>query len=182
MTSSMIHLGVTMSVDKKYFCKGFEAIISHQPRWMVLGTMPSVQSLKQEFYYAHPRNAFWPIMQSLVNMSTSSIEDKIALVDKAGLVVWDVLESCDRQGSLDSAIKSPQANDFESFLANDVKIDTICFNGKKAEQLFKRYVLKQQIIPNHIQYIVLPSTSPANASITVEDKRLFWQEKLSHLV
>ena len=163
-------------------CLGFKPIISANPKLLVLGTMPSVESLNQAFYYAHPRNAFWSIMQSLINMPINTIEDKIALVDQAGLAVWDVLESCDRVGSLDSAIKSPQANDFESFLENHEKINTICFNGKKAEQLFKRYVLKKQKIPNHIQYIVLPSTSPANASITVEDKRLFWQEKLSNLV
>ncbi|MEA1987727.1 MAG: DNA-deoxyinosine glycosylase [Pseudomonadota bacterium] len=163
-------------------CLGFKPIVSSNPQLLVLGTMPSVESLNQAFYYAHPRNAFWPIMQSLVNMPINTIDDKIALVDKAGLAVWDVLESCDRQGSLDSAIKSPQANDFESFLVHYEKINTICFNGKKAEQLFKRYVLKEQKIPNHIRYIVLPSTSPANASITVEDKRLFWQEKLSNLV
>jgi len=163
-------------------CLGFKPIVSANPKLLVLGTMPSVESLNQAFYYAHPRNAFWPIMQSLVNMPINTIEDKIALVEKSGLAVWDVLESCDRPGSLDSAIKSPQANDFESFLERYEKINTICFNGKKAEQLFKRYVLKQQMIPNHIQYIVLPSTSPANASITVEDKRLFWQEKLSLLV
>ena len=111
-------------------------------------------------------------------MPINTIEDKIALVNQAGLVVWDVLESCDRQGSLDSAIKSPQANDFESFLANHEKINTICFNGKKAEQLFKQQVLKKQNIPADIEYIILPSTSPANASITAEDKWLFWQKKL----
>lgn len=163
-------------------CLGFNPITSVNPKWLVLGTMPSVESLNQDFYYAHPRNAFWPIMASLVNMPANTVEDKIALVNQASLAIWDVLHSCDREGSLDSAIKNPQANDFEAFLNRYQSVHTICFNGKKAEQLFKRFVLKKQDIHKNIQYVVLPSTSPANASVTPEDKRLFWQEKISHLV
>ncbi|HHT00272.1 MAG TPA: DNA-deoxyinosine glycosylase [Thiomicrospira sp.] len=163
-------------------CLGFDPIISAKPKVLILGTMPSVESLNQAFYYAHPRNAFWPIMSSIFDLPIDSDEDKTALIRQAGLVLWDVLAACERQGSLDSAIKNPQANDFEMLLEKYPSIKTICFNGKKAEQLFKRYVIKQQSIPDDIEYIVLSSTSPANAAITAEDKRLFWQEKISHLV
>ncbi|BCN93472.1 DNA-deoxyinosine glycosylase [Thiomicrorhabdus immobilis] len=164
------------------FCQGFEYISAQNPHWMILGTMPSVESLNQAFYYAHPRNAFWPIMHSLTQRPINTQQEKERLIKQAGLVLWDVLQSCQRQGSLDSDIKEPQANDFESLLSENPTIKTICFNGKKAEQLFKRHVLKRQRIPQEITYIVLPSTSPANATITVEDKWLFWQENLSHLV
>lgn len=164
------------------FCLGFELIQAEEPSWMVLGTMPSVQSLEQSFYYAHPRNAFWPIMSDLVDMPVSSKAEKVALVKRAGLVLWDVLQSCEREGSLDSAIKDATANDFAQLFLLYPSIKTVVFNGQKAEQLFKRNVLLKQQIPADINYLVLPSTSPANAAKSFEDKRLFWQEKLSHLV
>jgi len=170
------------SVNSKIMCEGFLPIISFTPKVLMLGTMPSAESLKQSFYYAHPRNAFWPIMNSIFDLPTNSVEDKTELIKQAGLVLWDVLASCDRVGSLDSAIKNPQANDFTLFLSQYPTVKTICFNGKKAEQLFKRYVIKEQSIPNDIEYIVLPSTSPANAAMSLKDKQLFWQEKVSHLV
>jgi len=176
---------MTMNQQQNDFTEsteGFTPITSAKPVVMILGTMPSVVSLKQSFYYAHPRNAFWLIMHSLYDLPTNSVEDKTDLIKKAGLVLWDVLSSCDREGSLDSAIKNPQANDFTTFLSQYPTVKTICFNGKKAEQLFKRYVIKEQSIPNDIEYIVLPSTSPANAVMSLKDKQLFWQEKLSHLV
>ena len=168
--------------NTKSYCESFHAVIPSHPTWMVLGTMPSVESLKHNFYYAHPRNAFWPILQTLIGGSIDSQKDKIALTDKAGLVVWDVLANCERPGSLDSAIKNPQANQFDVFFKTYPTVKTVVFNGKKAEQLFTRYVIKQQVIPQDIEYWVMPSTSPANAAISLEDKRLFWQEKLSHLV
>lgn len=163
-------------------CESFSYIASENPHWMILGTMPSVESLNQSFYYAHPRNAFWPIMQKLTHHSIQSQEDKTELVKLAGLVLWDVLASCNRPGSLDSAIKQPVANDFESIFSRFPNIKTVVFNGQKAQQLFKQQVLKKQNLPADIQYLVLPSTSPANAAIKPEDKQLFWQEKLSHLV
>ena len=144
--------------------------------------MPSVESLNQQFYYAHPRNAFWPIMQQLIGCSAETKQDKVALVHKAGLVLWDVLASCERPGSLDSNIKKPVANDFVTLFKRYPTIKTVVFNGKKAQQLFNKNVLKQQSIPDDIEYIVLPSTSPANAAISAQYKQLFWQEKLCHLV
>lgn len=164
------------------FCRGFKLIHAPDPHWMILGTMPSVQSLEHAFYYAHPRNAFWPIMSDLVDMPISSEAEKVALVKRAGLVLWDVLQSCERKGSLDSAIKDASANDFAQLFLLYPTIKTVVFNGQKAEQLFTRYVVKKQQIPADINYLVLPSTSPANAAKSFEDKRLFWQEKLSHLV
>ena len=164
------------------YCESFNAIISDDPTWMILGTMPSVASLHQAFYYAHPRNTFWLIMQNLTNKPVESQLEKINLVKATRLVLWDVLQSCTRPGSLDSAITQPVANDFESLLKRYPNVKTVVFNGKKSQQLFNRYVLKQQNIPTDIEYIALPSTSPANAAISIKDKQLFWQEKLSHLV
>lgn len=171
-----------MQQDSANYCEGFKPIIAATPHWMILGTMPSVKSLEQSFYYAHPRNAFWPIMHSLAGLPVNSIQEKTYLVKQIGLVLWDVLQACERRGSLDSAIQEPVANDFEGLFAKCPELEVIVFNGKKAQQLFEKHVVKSQVLPEGLKYIVLPSTSPANAMMSFEDKRLFWQEKLSHLV
>lgn len=164
------------------FCIGFEPIIPSVPKILILGTMPSVVSIDQAFYYAHPRNAFWPIIASLAARSLMSEEDKRQACEDKGILLWDVLQSCQRPGSLDSAIQQPEANDFESLLQVFPLLKTIAFNGQAAEKLFKKEVLKKQSLPKELIFITLPSTSPAYAALTLEDKRLLWQEKLSDLL
>ena len=154
--------------------------------------MPSVVSIEEAFYYAHPRNAFWPVMESLLveagqtAKSLKTIEDKKQACDVLGIYLWDVLQACQRQGSLDSAIQAPEANDFAAVFTAYPSIKTVAFNGGTAQKLFKKEVLKKQQLPdeliNELTFITLPSTSPAYAAITLEDKRLFWQEKLSDLL
>lgn len=150
--------------------------------------MPSVISIEEAFYYAHPRNAFWPIIESLLVQSgksakaLSSIEAKKQACDSLGIYLWDVLQACERQGSLDSAIQLPQANDFAAVFEAYPTLKTVAFNGQAAEKLFKKEVLKKQNLPKGLVFLSLPSTSPAYAAITLEDKRLLWQEKLSDLV
>ena len=164
------------------FCTGFNPIIPTKPKVLILGTMPSVVSIEQTFYYAHPRNAFWPIIASQIGRPLNSIEDKKQACDELGILLWDVLQSCQRPGSLDSAIQQPLANDFESLFKPFSQLKTIAFNGQAAEKLFKKEVLKKQNLPQDLVLITLPSTSPAYAAITFEDKRLLWQEKLSKLL
>lgn len=164
------------------YCNGFEPIEPSSPKVLILGTMPSVESLNQAFYYAHPRNAFWPIMQKLLNRNLDSDAKKTRALQDAGIFLWDVLEACHRQGSLDSAIQKPQANNFTWIFAKHPHLKTVIFNGKAAETLFKRHVLKAQTLPHDLQFFTLPSTSPANARLSFEDKYLLWQEKLAELL
>ena len=163
-------------------CYGFEPIINKECKVLILGTMPSVQSLKDSFYYAHPRNAFWPIMQRFTQQPITDEQAKRALLLQAGIALWDVLKACQRQGSLDSAIQNPVANDFESLFNQYPHLSAILFNGKKAQQLFQRHVVGHQAIPETVKTVCMPSTSPANAMMNFEDKYLFWQEKLSELL
>jgi len=156
-------------------CNGFNFIAGREPKVMILGTMPSVQSMADDFYYAHPRNAFWPIMNTIFNQAIETQKDKIRLIEQSHCLLWDVLSSCERQGSLDSAIKKPVTNDFERLFKQYPSLQTILFNGQAAEKLFKRYVVKSQRLPDHLSCYTLPSTSPANARLTLEDKRLKWQ-------
>lgn len=163
-------------------CVGFNPIIPKEPKILVLGTMPSVVSMDQTFYYAHPRNAFWPIIESLVSKRLTSVDDKRQACEENGILLWDVLQSCQRSGSLDSAIQKPCANNFEPLFQTFPRLKIIAFNGQAAEKLFRKEVIKKQILPKELVFISLPSTSPAYAAITLEDKRLLWQEKLSNLL
>ncbi|MBN2865472.1 MAG: DNA-deoxyinosine glycosylase [Thiotrichales bacterium] len=149
---------------------------------MILGTMPSVASLEQSFYYAHPRNAFWPIMQILLNKTLVTDQEKALALKERGIFLWDVLQGCERKGSLDSAIKHPQANNFEAVFKHYPNLNVVAFNGQAAEKLFKQQVLKKQTLPDDLTYLCLPSTSPANARLSLQDKVLLWQEKLNNLL
>lgn len=141
--------------------------------------MPGVASLQAGEYYAHPRNAFWSIIESLLGIprSTPYSERSRALTD-AGIAVWDVLKACRRSGSLDSAIEKDSIvpNNFRHFLAMNPGISRICFNGHAARQLFERHALptlaeNQQLIPR----FTLPSTSPANAGVSLAAKTKAWR-------
>ena len=92
----------------------FDPVAPPGARVLILGSMPSVESLNQGFYYAHPRNAFWRILaQVYAEPFPEVIPARIALLERHELALWDVLASCERQGSLDSAIRQPAPNDFE---------------------------------------------------------------------
>jgi double-stranded uracil-DNA glycosylase len=138
--------------------------------------MPGDVSLRKQQYYAHPRNAFWRIMSELLDFDPSSdYRARLAQLLSAGIGVWDVLRICDRPGSLDSAIvrDSMEVNDFGVLFAQYPGISRVFFNGAKAEQVFLRMVA-----PTLASSVVcgrLPSTSPANASVTYEAKLRAWR-------
>jgi double-stranded uracil-DNA glycosylase len=157
---------------------GFAPIAAADARVLVLGTVPSRRSLEEQRYYAHARNAFWPIMQALfaggVELEYSSRQQ--LLVD-ARVAVWDVLQSAERSGSLDSGIAphSAVANDIAGFLTDHLEVDWVFFNGATAEALYKRHVA--QTIPPHRRLHLrrLPSTSPANAGIPPDVRLDAWR-------
>lgn len=157
---------------------GFPPIARADARVLVLGSLPGRRSLETGQYYAHPRNAFWPIMQSLASAS-GSYEQRCERLMDAGIAVWDVLHAAMRSGSLDAKIslKTAQANDFKSFLSQHMSIECIGFNGRKAEALFR-----QQVGPwlgVEIQRAcLLPSTSPAHAALSVGEKARIWRSML----
>ncbi len=163
---------------------GFPPIANRQATLLILGSMPSDMSLLKQQYYGHQRNAFWPIMLSIFNNSLdiACYEQRKKLMMKNNIAIWDVLQSCIREGSLDAAIKmnSIKTNDFKSFYTQYKNINKVCFNGAKAEAIYKKYVIPQ--IKNqceHLEYSKLPSTSPAYAAMTVEQKTLCWSNSLS---
>lgn len=136
-------------------------------------------------YYAHPRNGFWPIMMTLLGQPDDLDYSRRAqvLVDHR-IALWDTLQSCVRGGSLDSAIvdDSIETNDFETFYRQHPGITHVFFNGRKSEQVYCRRVLP--LLPEKLQLLqrhLLPSTSPAMASLTRKQKIRAWSEVLDVL-
>lgn len=162
---------------------GFPPIADENAQLLILGSMPSIKSLQQQQYYAHPRNAFWPIMADLFGINKEwSYQQRCQHLVVNKIAVWDALKACQRQGSLDKDIetKSMVANDFNHFLKHHPKIQSIFFNGGKAEQVFKQYVLPALDEPfKQLPQIRLPSTSPAHAAMNFQQKLVLWQQILA---
>lgn len=142
--------------------------------------MPGVDSLRAREYYAHPRNAFWSIMGELCGAAPSlAYAARSRRLNRAGIAVWDVVAECRRRGSLDADIErtSIVVNDFVEFFSRRAKITHVFFNGSTAEGLFFRLV--RATLANHeLVYQRLPSTSPANASLTRAQKITAWRAHL----
>lgn len=158
---------------------GFPPVSRADAKILILGSMPGQKSLEENQYYAHPRNSFWPIICNLLGADINSgYNDRKALLCRNRIALWDVLKSCYRQGSLDSDIdhSSIEPNDFIKFFSKHTQIKAVFFNGTKAEQLFKKTVLKKLVQQyQRLDYYRLPSTSPAHAAMTVEEKLLKWE-------
>ncbi|MCU4676882.1 DNA-deoxyinosine glycosylase [Catenovulum sp. 2E275] len=160
----------------------FNAQITDNCRFLVLGSMPGQISLKQQAYYAHPRNAFWPIMAAIFGFSsTLDYSARVEQLNQHGVGLWDVIASCYRQGSLDSAIKADalEVNDFVSCFELYPNLNTVLLNGQKAATLFKRQVMPKLTQANiKLETYLMPSTSPAYASIQFDEKLEIWRDIL----
>lgn len=158
----------------------FPPIVSVHARVLILGSMPGVRSLQAQEYYAHPQNLFWPFMHRLLGVDASlPYPVRTEALSAAGVAVWDVLASCERVGSLDSAICDDSAfpNDLATLLGAHPRIGAILFNGAKAERAYRRFVAPA-IQRDALHCVCLPSTSPANASQRVPDKLQRWRQGL----
>lgn len=159
--------------------RGFPPIAAPDAQVLVLGSMPSVASLARQQYYAHPRNAFWPIMGRLYGAGPGvPYDQRRELLCAHGLAVWDVLRECLREGSLDMSIRgdSEQPNDFVAFFESHPWIHTIFFNGGKAEAAFARHVRPKLVeLDREFRRVRLPSTSPAHAGRSFAEKLSAWK-------
>ena len=159
---------------------GFPPVAAPDACVLVLGSMPGEASLAAGEYYAHPRNAFWPIMGVLAGAHPARpYAERVAALRAAGIALWDVMASCMRAGSLDANIRpaSVVANDFAGFLAAHPGIATLCFNGAAAETAFRRHVLP--VLSAAPAMLRLPSTSPAHAAPGFETKLEAWRAALA---
>lgn len=157
-------------MEYEHIIHPFEPIYSSTSRILILGSLPSVKSREQHFFYGHPQNRFWKVISALMNEPIpSNVEEKRELLLKHNIAVWDVIQSCDIKGSSDSSIKNVVPTDLSSIIEHS-KITKVFCNGKTSGKLYKKY--QSKIVG--IDAIVLPSTSPANAAYSLERLLTEW--------
>jgi TDG/mug DNA glycosylase family protein len=164
------------------FARGFPPAASADARVLILGSLPGRRSIEMQQYYAQPQNAFWRIMEALCGAGRRlDYAARLHKLQTSGIALWDVLAAGERRGSLDSAIVTSTivVNDFARFFERHRHIGVICFNGRKAAELYRRWVLPT--LPEAVAALEahhLPSTSPAHAGRTFEQKLALWREAL----
>ncbi len=153
-------------------CKSFAPSIDNNSRILILGSMPGVKSLEEQQYYAHPQNRFWKLMGmfcNIDNLSDLSYQEKLHNLLKNKIALWDVIQTCNRDGSLDSNIQNELPNDISKLLEQFPNIKIICLNGNKSYSAFKKH------FPESLYMCYkLPSTSPANARYKLNDLYKEW--------
>ncbi len=148
----------------------FEPIINNDSRVLVLGSFPSVKSRENSFYYGHPQNRFWPMLAMIFRQHIPlTIQEKTELLHQHRIALWDVIERCEPDGSMDSSIRDAHPNDISSLLKT-APIERVLLNGQLAGKLYLRYFGESSL-----HYHVLPSTSPANAAWSLQRLADAWQ-------
>ena len=162
------------------YVKSFKPLINENARVLILGSMPGVQSLKLQQYYAHPQNNFWRIMFALFkHPQESDYKRKLAFLQERGIALWDTLESCYRPGSSDSDITNEKANNFQRLFKTYPDIRALFFNGVKSYEAFRKKVGFE--LTGDRFCLKLPSSSPANNAIPFDEKLRQWSIVLEYL-
>lgn len=171
-----------MNADRNNWAEGFPPVEPRRARILILGTLPSAESIRKGQYYAHPRNAFWPIVGELFGAGREwPYKKRLRMLAARGVMLWDVLRAAQRSGSLDSAIhpRRRAANDLAALLGRHPELEAIVFNGAPAEALFRRHAAKKcGARLAGVKLVRLPATSPAHASRTYAQKLAAWQAAL----
>lgn len=153
----------------------FAPILGSNPRILVLGSLPGKESLRQQQYYAHPRNLFWKLLAEVFNSNVpDGYEEKKRFLTEHGIALWDVCHQAHRKSSLDSDIKNEVPNKISKLVDENPTIRLIAFNGQKSETLYSRYFERL----DGIEFVTLLSSSPANASFTFRQKVENWKQIL----
>ena len=159
--------------------KCFPPIARRDAELLILGSLPGRKSLEMRQYYAHPQNAFWKIITQVLGADWPlPYTRRVKILTEHGIALWDVLAAAERPGSLDSSIvhASALANDFAAFFRAHPKICRVYFNGRKAEELYGRFVLPELSAEfAAMRYLSMPSTSPAHAGMTFAKKLERWK-------
>lgn len=159
--------------------EGFPPIVSNDARILILGSLPGQRSLAEQRYYAHPQNAFWTFVFQIIEQPLPDDYDvRVKRLSQARIALWDVIASGNREGSLDSNIvhSTVAPNAIPELVKQLPDLKLVAFNGKAAEAVFRRssrsFAWENDLA--HISYLTLPSTSPANAQMSKEDKLRAW--------
>jgi TDG/mug DNA glycosylase family protein len=157
--------------------QGLAPVVGHETRLLILGSFPSVASLRAQQYYGHPQNHFWKILQALwpadLLPAREQYAERCAWALAHGLGIWDVYASCEREGSLDSAIRHAEVNDFAALRARCPQLRLIVHNGGESFRHARQ--VRTALGVEDYPLVQLPSTSPANASWSFERKLEAWR-------
>lgn len=160
--------------DYQYIEHEFDPVYDENSRVLILGSLPSVKSREQGFYYGHPRNRFWKVLASVLGVPEPlAIEEKKQMLLDGHVAVYDVIKSCEIKGSSDSSIRNVTPSDIER-ITGHAPIRAVFTNGKTAGRLYRKYQADYIMLP----MIELPSTSPANAAYSLEQLEMIWQQAL----
>jgi hypoxanthine-DNA glycosylase len=160
-------------MENEILAHPFDPIVFGDTETLILGSFPSKQSFEKAFYYAHPRNQFWPILSHITGYPALNRDQKIWLLKETRLGVWDMIAQCSRENSLDSSLEDEVVNNIPALLERYPSIERIAFTGRKAEALWQTHFGH---VP--IETLYLPSPSPAYAAMTLEQKAAVWREVL----
>ena len=152
--------------------RAFAPVVDERTRLLVLGSLPGDASLKAEQYYAHPQNGFWRLIGGVIgrDLVTLPYPDRLEALKAAGVGLWDVIASAERSGSLDAAIRSPQAADLSGLVAGLPALEAVAFNGATAARSGRRALAGLV----GLTLVDLPSSSPAHATRSLSDKARDW--------
>jgi len=151
----------------------FKPVVFKDSKYLILGSFPSIDSFENSFYYGHNRNQFWKILSAITNYPINNIDQKIWLLKRSNIALWDMIKSCNRENSLDSSLKDIEVNNIEELLKNYPNIKKVLFTGRLAERLFKKYFSHLDI-----KTAYLPSPSTAYAKMSLDDKIKVYAKEL----
>lgn len=161
---------------------GLPPVVDESSRIMILGTLPGDKSLRQQQYYADPRNQFWPLLIDAFGMPVGeTYPDRLKFLADRRVALWDVLESSERAGSTDSAITKPKPNDFDDLFARFPGLRRVAFNGTKAKALWRTHIRPSNGVPHDsLALTTLPSSSgtPGRHVVPFDQKVVRWRELL----
>lgn len=169
-----------MSVDKKFtkVIHPFGPIFDEDSKILILGSLPSKKSREDGFYYGHPKNRFWKLLALLTNSKEPvTTSEKIKLLQKNHIALWDAIRSCEILASKDESIINVETNDIAGLLER-TKIEKIFANGRKAYEIYEKLIFQK----TKIESVYLPSTSPANASYSLEKLKETWGAALDRFL
>ena len=153
----------------------FKPIVYKDTKILILGSFPSIKSFENDFYYAHPSNKFWKILESVTTYPVNNVDQKLWLLKECKLGLWDMIRECRRENSLDSSLENEELNNISNVLETFNSINKIAFTGRKSETLFKMHFSYLDIETTY-----LPSPSSAYAAMNFENKVKAYKQALGY--
>ena len=160
-------------MDQKQLEHPFKPIVFKDTEILILGSFPSIKSFENNFYYAHPSNQFWKILEAVTSYPVNNRDQKIWLLKESKIGLWDMIQNCSRDNSLDSSLENENVNDLAGFLEEHPSIKKLAFTGKKSQALFETHFGYLDI-----ERVYLPSPSAAYAKMKFEEKVVQYHHKL----